>query len=142
MKVLDWYNFWWMKVPSPRIFSVIYTFVYMGAIAIGVLTYFYPPKTLLGALGPVSTDTMGILLFVGGLVAATGGARDAWRLERIGIFSIAIALLVYFATVIHNGLNSPGNYYTQLGAIYFSVALFIVRLAMIWRYTYKPKSRG
>lgn len=142
MKLLEWYNFWWMKLPTPRVFSLLYTMVYVGAITVGILTYFFPPPSLLGSLGSVSTKMMGILFVMGGIVGGLGGARDAWRLERIGIFSISLSLLAYLATMIHFGLNASGNYYTQLGAIYFSIILFAVRLAMIWRYTYRPESRS
>lgn len=139
MLLQNWLKRWWLKVPSPRIYSSIYAVVYSTAVAGGIFTYLFPPYTLLGELGELSTNIMGILFTVGGLIAAVAGTRGSWRLERIAIYAIMLSLSVYLMTVVQQAYQSDGHRYTQILAIVFAMFLFIVRLAMIWRYTYRPQ---
>lgn len=138
MKLHGWLNTWWLKVPSPRLLSVLWAISYAVAILGGLLTYLFPPRTLLGHLDEFTTKGMGILLIVGGLIAAAAGTRVAWRLERIGISAMMLALGMYIATVVHNAMNTQGNYYTQIMGLVLAVMLFVIRLGFIRVYTYQP----
>ena len=135
----EWLNFWWLKIPEPRSFSVLYAFAYLGCVLGGILTFFFPPLTLLGSAGPSVMSTLGILLALGGIIAAVGGTREAWRFERIGIYTILMGLWGYYIVVTHTAINSTGFRYTQLTVIYLATLLFMVRLIMIWQYSFKPR---
>ena len=135
----DWLHTWWLKVPEPRIFSFIYAIAYFVCIIGGLATYMYPPQTLLGLVGQGTMQTMGIIMVVGGTIGAVGGTREAWKFERLGIYSILLGLGAYLWIVSHLAIFDSGSRFAQLTAIVLAVILFLVRLAMIWRYTYRPR---
>lgn len=140
MKLNRWLRTWWLLVPSPRVFSILYAVTYFFTILGGIMTYFYPPYSLQEYLTTLSINLICFSYAFGGLVAAYAGAKGAWKLERIAIYSIMLAILVYGATVLHNANWSAGNYYAQLLVIVLAFMLFVVRLAMIWQLTYKPRT--
>lgn len=139
MLLKNWLNYWWLRVPEPRVFSVIYTFAYMGGILGGILVYFYPPVTMLDTFGDVTMKIIGLLWMGGSIIGAIAGAREAWKLERLGVYAILLGVFGYYSIVIYLGLHQTGSRWAQLTVIYFALLLFILRLAHIWQYTYKPR---
>ena len=140
MKLNTWLHTWWLRVPSPRVFSVLYAITYFLTVVGGIMTFFYPPYTLQEYLTTLSINLICFFYVLGGIVAAYAGTMGAWKLERIAIYCIMLAVVVYGATVLHNANWSAGNYYAQLLVIALAFMLFVVRLAMIWRLTYKPRT--
>lgn len=135
----DWLKYWWMKIPEPRSYSIIYALAYGGAIVFGLFILLFPPQTLLGSAGEVTMTTMALLYIGGGTIGAFGGTREAWKFERIGVYSILLALTSYFVVIIHTAIHSTGFRYAQMLTIYLACLLMVTRLVMIWRYTYKPR---
>lgn len=135
----DWYMHWWIKIPEPRAYSFIYALAYFGCIGWGTLVFFFPPTTLLGSAGQLTMSLMGFSYILGGLVGAIGGTMEAWKLERLGIYLILMGLTAYHVIVLHTAFNSSGYRYAQMMAIYLAILLFILRLIMIWRYSFKPR---
>ncbi len=139
LTINSWLHTWWLRVPEPRIYSFLYAGAYFVSILGGVLTAMFPPQTLLGLVGQGTMQLMGILMVVGGIIGAIGGTREAWKFERIGIYSILLGLGAYLWIVSHLAIFASGSRFAQLTAIVLAVILFLVRLAMIWRYTYRPR---
>lgn len=135
----DWYMHWWIKIPEPRAYSIIFALAYLGCIGWGTMAFFYPPQTLLGSAGQLTMSLMGLAYVMGGVVGAIGGAMEAWKLERLGIYLVSMGLLSYYVIVLHTAFNSSGYRYAQILVIYLSLLLFSMRLVMIWRYTFKPR---
>lgn len=135
----DWYMYWWLKIPEPRAYSFIYAVAYLSSIAWGTLVFFFPPTTLLGSAGHVTMTLMGLSYMLGGLVGAIGGTFEAWKLERLGVYLILMGLVSYMVVVVHTAFNSDGYRYAQIMVISLAILLYLMRLAMVWRYTFKPR---
>ena len=139
MGIRNWLKFWWVKVPHPRIFSVLFAGVYAVSVLTGLFTLFLPPQTLLGFAGDITVVITGLLFTGCGAIAAYAGTVQSWKLERIAIWGIMLGVFSYLVTVIHYATSNNANWYTLMGIFVFAFLLFIVRLAMIWRYSFNPR---
>ena len=138
--MLAWLQTWWLRVPMPRELSVAFTLLYAIALCTGVATLLWPPMSLSREVGgPQVMASVGALLVLGAVIAMIGGAREHWKLERIGLWLMAWALLIYatIVTVLH--YTSEGSRLTQLGVISMALIAFLVRYLMIWRFTFRPR---
>ena len=134
-----WFRTWWLRVPMPRELSVAFTLLYSIALMTGVATLLWPPMSLSREVGgPQVMASVGALLVLGAVIAMLGGAREHWKLERIGLWLMAWALLIYavIVTVLH--YTSEGSRLTQLGVISMALIAFLIRYLMIWRFTFRP----
>lgn len=135
-----WLQTWWMRVPEPRELSVVFTGAYFVAFLTGVATLTYPPMSLSKEVGgPQVMASVGVLLLVGSLVAMFGGAREHWKVERIGLWLMAWAGLIYATIVLFLQFTSNGSRLTQLGFIVLGLTVFLIRYLMIWRFTFRPR---
>lgn len=138
--VSNWLQTWWLRVPTPREFSVAYTVAYFAALAMGVLILLWPPQTVSAELGgPAAIMSVGILLVVGAPIGMMGGALEHWKLERIGLWFMSGALGIYWLVVLALQLTQTGNRYGQLGGLFLGLMLFLVRWLMIRRFTFRPR---
>lgn len=139
----DWLRSWWLKVPDPRIISIIVATVYGGAFfalgGIGTLTA--PPLSITETVpqGDMVMLGVGVLFLAGSIVGMIGGTLDHWELERVGIGAMGAAALLYAYIVITLHLSSSGSRLTQLAMLTAGIGFLALRLAMIWRYDYKPR---
>lgn len=135
-----WFAFWWLRVPEPREYSVLFTLLYSIALYTGVATLVRPPSSLSEAVGgPMIMSSVGGLLIFGAVVAMLGGMIEHWRTERIGIWTMAGALLLYGAIVLGLHVTQPGSRLTQLGVIGMALLSFAFRYMMIWRFSKRPR---
>ena len=135
-----WLQTWWLRVPRPRELSLAFTALYTLALATGIFTLLFPPISLSKEVGgPQIMASVGGLLVLGALISMVGGAREHWKLERIGLWLMAWALLIYAAIVTVLHYTSEGSRLTQLGIIGMALIAFLIRYLMIWRFTYRPR---
>ena len=138
-----WLNTWWLRFPEPRELSMLWSIMYLFAMATGVLALCLPPRSVIGMIGDVAIALIGVFLLVGALLAALGGAFDYWRLERIGILAQGAAWGMYLITVIAMQITGDGSRFVQMGAIATAMCAISARYLLIRIYTYKPDtSRG
>lgn len=131
---------WWLRVPMPRELSVAFTLLYALALGTGAATLLLPPISLSREVGgPQIMASVGGLLVFGALISMVGGAREHWKLERIGLWLQSWALVIYAAIVLLLHFSSSGSRLTQLGVIAMALVAFLVRYLMIWRFTYRPR---
>lgn len=137
----DWLRFWWLKVPDPRIISILVGTVYAVAFLLlgGVGTLVAPPQTIVGEVGERTMIAVGCLFLLGAVVGMIGGTLDHWELERVGIAFMTVGALVYAYIVFTLHFTSSGSRLTQLAMLTAAVGFLALRLAMIWRYDYKPR---
>ncbi|MFA5608120.1 MAG: hypothetical protein WDA07_13200 [Leucobacter sp.] len=140
-RIQDWFRYWWLKVPDPRIISIIVGTVYLFGFFLlgGVGTLTNPPVTIIGEVGEVTMTTVGFLFLVGAVIGMIGGTLDHWELERVGVVTMGLGALVYAYIVISLHYTSTGSRLTQLAMILAGLGFLGLRLAMIWRYDYKPR---
>ena len=137
--LVSWLQTWWLRVPMPRELSVAFTLLYAIALVTGIVTLLSPPVSLSREVGgPQVMASVGALLVLGAIISMLGGAREHWKLERIGLWLMAWALLIYavIVTVLH--YTSEGSRLTQLGVISMALIAFLIRYLMIWRFTFRP----
>lgn len=135
-----WLRDWWLKVPVPRELSLAFTGLYVLALATGIFTLVSPPVSLSREVGGSQImASVGGLLVLGALISMFGGAREHWKLERIGLWLQSWALLIYAAIVLLLHFQSDGSRLTQLGVICMALVAFLIRYLMIWRFTYRPR---
>src|SRR5690606_13944343 len=114
----DWFRVWWLRVPMPRELSVAFTLLYALALGAGIVTLIYPPVSLSREVGgPQVMASVGALLIVGALLSMYGGAREHWKVERIGLWLCSWALLIYAGIVLVLHFSSSGSQLTQLFVI-------------------------
>lgn len=138
--MLYWLQTWWLRVPMPRELSVAFTLLYVIAFATGWVTLLRPPTSLSASIGgPQIMASVGGLLVLGALISMVGGAREHWKLERIGLWLQTWALVIYAAIVLTLHFSSTGSRLTQLGVICMALVAFLIRYLMIWRFTFRPR---
>lgn len=136
----DWFRVWWLRVPMPRELSVAFTLLYALALGAGIVTLIYPPVSLSREVGgPKVMASVGVLLAVGALLSMYGGAREHWKVERIGLWLCSWALLIYAGIVLVLHFSSTGSRLTQLFVIGMALVAFLTRFLMIWRFTFRPR---
>lgn len=139
-RVSGFFHFWWYKVPEPRVVSLVTGFVYLVFLATGVVTVLSPPVSVEGIFGEFTMQVVGSFLIGGSVIGIVGGVRDFWALERVGIVGMGFGLMSYFYMVLSlQGVVGSGSRFTQLGVILAALGFLILRLSLIWRYTYKPR---
>ena len=135
-----WFRTWWLIVPEPRELSLAFTALYVLALGTGAATLLFPPVSLSREVGgPQIMASVGWLLVIGALLSLVGGAREHWKLERIGLWLQSWALVIYAAIVLVLHFSSTGSRLTQLGVICMALVAFLIRYLMIWRFTYRPR---
>lgn len=138
--MLGWLQTWWLRVPMPRELSVAFTLLYALALGAGIVTLIYPPVSLSREVGgPQVMASVGALLIVGALLSMYGGAREHWKVERIGLWLCSWALLIYAGIVLVLHFSSTGSRLTQLFVIGMALVAFLIRFLMIWRFTFRPR---
>lgn len=138
--MVGWLQTWWLRVPMPRELSVAFTLLYALALGAGIVTLIYPPVSLSREVGgPQVMASVGALLIVGALLSMYGGAREHWKVERIGLWLCSWALLIYAGIVLVLHFSSTGSRLTQLLVIGMALVAFLIRFLMIWRFTFRPR---
>ena len=138
--MVAWFRGWWLLVPEPRELSMAFSALYVLALSTGAVTLLSPPISLSREVGgPQIMASVGGLLVVGALLSMAGGAREHWKLERIGLWLQSWALMIYAAIVLVLHFSSTGSRLTQLGVIAMALVAYLVRYLMIWRFTYRPR---
>lgn len=135
-----WLHTWWLNVPEPREVSAVFTVAYMITLYTGIVTLLSPPDSLSQVVGGKAVmASVGALLILGSLISMYGGARDFWRLERIGIWLMAWGIGIYFAIVAYLQSTTPGSRLTQLGMIALGGCVLLLRYVLIRWFTYRPR---
>ncbi|MGW9021253.1 hypothetical protein ACWGOE_07215 [Leucobacter chromiiresistens] len=134
-----WLRTWWLGIPDPREISIAFTLAYIVALYTGAVTLVQPPSTVKAAIGPSSMAALAVLLVLGSLIAMLGGAREHWKLERIGLWFMAGATIIYGALVLGLHFETNGSRLTQLGFVTLALFLFIVRWVLIRYFEYRPR---
>lgn len=129
----------WTRVPQPRAISVITGIGYFAAAFTGALTIIVPPHPITEVADTLLLGMVGWFMFVGGIVGMLAGAFDFWQLERAAIGLMGWGLITYLYFVLVLTLEGELNKITQLGIIAMALSFLAVRLAMIWRYPFKPR---
>lgn len=135
----SWLQTWWLKVPTPREFSVLYTALYSIAFVTGISTIAMPPITLSNQLGsPLYIMSIGLMLIIGAAVGMVGGARRWWQVERIGLWFMGSAGAIYVGVVTVLHFTQPGARQLQIAWIVFGLGAFAARWLMIRRFQFQP----
>ena len=135
--VVTWFNEWWIRVPEPRFINLLFGACYLIAVIDGAMLITSPAD--LHVVNDGTLLLVGWFMVLGGFLSMVTGTMEIWKLERVGIASILAGLLSYGSLILHFDQLSIGVKATELGIITFACALFVVRLAMIWGYTYRPR---
>lgn len=139
-KVRGFFKFWWNKIPEPQVISLITGVVYSIFLFAGVMTIFNPPVSIEGVFGDVVMQYVGYFFVGGSLVGIVGGVLDRWEVERVGVVGMAIGVMSYLYIVIQLQIAAEsGSRFTQMGLILVSLGFLALRLALIWRYPFKPR---
>lgn len=129
---------WWYHIPEPRVVSILTGIAYLTFMATGIVTIMFPPKSIEGLAGSVTMQLVGWFCIGGAVIGIIGESSDFWQLERVGIATLAAGLATY-AAIISTLHVIEGGRLTQLGIISIAMMLLALRLAMIWRYPFKPR---
>lgn len=138
-RVANWFRTWWLRVPRPRELSIAFTVAYSVALLTGIATLLrvpllYEQSGVFADLAPV-----GALLSFGAATAMVGGALEHWKVERVGLWLMSGALVIYSGVVFARAAPHPGPRFTLLGVICLALCLFFVRYLMIRRFTFRPR---
>lgn len=135
-----WFQTWWSLVPGPRGLSLVFTLLYAVAWFTGVITLLVPPVSLSAQVGgPAIMASVGWLMAAGALIGMIGGAREFWKVERIGLGLMTWGLSIYLVIVLSLHFTTPGSRLTQTGIILMALLSLLIRYLMIWRYAYRPR---
>ena len=150
-RLRTWLRTWWLDVPEPREISLGWGALYVSTGAIGIATLTAPGSTAWNVLGLVGVLAIGLLLLVGTIFACVGGAREHWKLERVGVAGVILGLLIYggmlwalFQTPIaatwqHPDFTAAAAQGPQLGILGALVLALCLRYMMIRRFEYRPR---
>lgn len=130
---------WVQRIPEPRIPNLIVGAAYLSFTLGGAVTLITPPRSLLGIYGMTVMMLVGVFFLVGGLIGILAGTREFWQLERAGIATMGAGVATYSYIVIVLQVTEAGSRLTQLSVLLVALCFLALRLAMIWRYDYKPR---
>lgn len=119
---------------------MVTTLAYVVFALTGYATLVNPPSTLSAAYGEFAMSLVGVFFIIGSFGGMIAGARDYWELERWGIAAMLVGLGTYFYIVGQLQLTESGSRLTQLGVILIAILFLCMRMLMVWRYPYKPRS--
>lgn len=137
--MIAWLRVWWLRVPTPRELSIAFTLLYCLALGAGIVTLVWPPVTLSQEVGgPEVMASVGVLLLLGATISMVGGAREHWKVERIGLWLQSWALVLYAGIVLALHFSSTGSRLTQLFVIGMALIAYLIRFLMIWRFSFRP----
>lgn len=134
---------WWTRVPTPRAISVITAVAYAASVFTGVVTLLMAPQVYAVVGGAPTLVFASWFWILGGLIGMVAGTFEFWQLERVAIATISWALVSYAYVVIALQLDpeigGQSSRLTQFGVILIALAFLATRMAMIWRYPFKPR---
>lgn len=137
--ILNWFSYWWIKVPEPRFINLVFGVSYLAAFGSGVYILFSPS---IGHISFANESTMiiiGWFLIIGGFVSMVAGTIEAWKIERISLSMMMLALVAFGLLAIGYPGIHPSIKAAMVTLVVCSLSLFVVRLAMIWGFTYRPR---
>ena len=139
--MIAWARGLWEAITEPRHLKVAYLLIYLGTIAVGVVTISWPPHTIEGPLGTVATTLWASLFIAGGLAGAVTVLPGWWWAERtLGIGLILIGLGIYLSVAVTLHVQSAtGSRLTQIGIIVLAACPFLLRGLVIREYSYEPR---
>lgn len=127
-------------MPEPRELSLAFSVMYAVALATGVAALVWPPLRFAQEVGGRSVmASIGALFIIGALLAMYGGMKEHWKLERIGLWFIAGALLICGIILVVLQISS-GDWLVVLGVTLLAMFSLLVRYLMIWRFTFRPRA--
>lgn len=129
----------WSRIREPRRVKAEFFTIYMVATAVGLVTLAMPPTSIQGVLGVLLTYVWSGALTLGGMLGTAAVFPGWWWLERLGVLSILVGILIYFTVVMSLHFTESGNRLTQAGFILLASTVFILRWQGIWRYTFEPR---
>lgn len=129
----------WVSIHEPRVVKALYFGVHTLTFLTGLITLIDPPQSIGGVLGSWLTTVWSISLIVGGLGAALSVFPGWWWSERLGSVLALLGLGIYALTVLYLHLSDSGSRLTQIGMILIASFVFLVRMAMIRKYTFEPR---
>ena len=134
---------WWTRIPTPRAISVITAVAYTASVFTGVVTLLMAPQVYEVVGGALTLVFSGWFWILGGLLGMVAGTFEFWQLERVAIAGISWALISYayvvIALQIDPEVGGQSSRLTQFGVILIALAFLAIRMAMIWRYHFKPR---
>lgn len=137
-----WLRTWWETVPEPRELSLAWTALYVTYALTGLVVMIWPPRSLVGILDSrLSVTVLCSLLILGAAVSMLGGWREYWRLERVGLFLLGAATVLYIVITVILVARVPGARVMTLGYLAAAGLGLLIRYLMIRVYTYRPGSR-
>lgn len=129
-------------VADPPKLRPLFTVAYGICVAIGVVTFVAPPRTIEGVTGDLLSTIWAWCFLVGGIIGLSTVWTPHWWLERLGLLVIGVGGIgIYGVVVAYLVFVESGNRGTQLGVIGLGLVAVLARAFLIHGYTYQPLSR-
>lgn len=116
----------WQLLQEPRVITAITAGCWAVGISIGVVTLLWPPLTILGMIGHMTT-VMAIGMIMGGTLGLVGCLSGWWWIERMGIIAAGTATAIYAYTLLALHFGSDGSRLTQLGFVLWAAGSLAAR---------------
>lgn len=117
----------WKKVREPRVISFTYFVSYMVLFGVAVSALVDPPRSVEGHIGALAMTLLAAILAFGAAIGAPSALMGVWWLERVAVFAIAVAALIYGGIVIGLHIDGSGNRLLQFGFVINVLLMQIVR---------------
>lgn len=132
--VLAFLNRAFLMIAEPRVIRIIMFFIYAIFLTAGYLVIVQPSQSIIDVLGKDLSVIFGAFLTFGGGVGLIAVLPGVWWLERTGLISAGVGLLMYLTIVLSTGASSLGFPFALL------IMLFLLtRWMEIRRYQLAPR---
>ncbi|CAD5999173.1 hypothetical protein [Agreia sp. COWG] len=123
-----------LLIAEPRVIRIIMFFIYGIFAVAGYFVIVKPSASIINVLGEDLPVIFGAFLTFGGVVGLLAVLPGIWWLERTGLISSAVGLLMYLTVVLSTSASSLGFPFAML------ILLFLlIRWMEIRRYQLAPR---
>lgn len=133
-RFLAFLNRAFLLIAEPRVIRIIMFFIYAIFLISGYLVVVKPSSSIIEVLGPDLPVIFGLFLSFGGAVGLIAVLPGVWWLERTGIISAGVGLLMYLTVVLSTASSSLGFPFAML-----LIAFLLIRWMEIRRYQLAPR---
>lgn len=132
----------WASLTDPDSTLPPVLFSYVVTVVMGVVTYWFPPTTIEGAIGATLATIWAACMIGGGLLGLAVMFTPHMWLEKIALSVAALGGLLVYAFVVGSlhAVAPPGaSRLTQLSVIFLALGAYWFRWVAIRKHTYAPR---
>jgi hypothetical protein len=126
-----------MKIAEPRFIRIVQFCIYVGMLIAGIFILMNPPTSFQGVIALNQVYVLGSFIAIGSIFGMIAVLPGIWWLERTGLLSLGLGLVIYLIIIIAMGRSSLMGITIPL----LFMLTFVQRWSEIRRFQLAPRER-